>query len=309
MTTSVISYCETALALVINLRLMSVVNTTFCILSHSATKSVKFSVKFVGYPNNFLNRCIQQFSSRKHGVRKRRDAPAEPSPSPKYISLQLPYLVSVSHNIRQEVSSFIRHKAEVNVKLRCFQNTQKLQSWFSIKDRQAFLNRHNVIHRLTCSCGAFYIGANATQFNKSYRRASNVTKLFSLQTLARQPRSSGWLSQPRGRWQWQQLAAAVDSWIFIDSKTQTRAECKHPIDASVQFKLVTELHASLMTSRAMTIGSYPIESCDYACFSPLRHHRNSPSRFSFFTARFSWLAIKTCSMIFAVQFAMCCWWQ
>jgi len=30
-----------------------------------------------------------------------------------------------------------------------------------------------------------------------------------------QPRSSGWLSQPWGHWQWQQLATAADSWIFI----------------------------------------------------------------------------------------------
>jgi len=56
-----------------------------------------------------------------------------------------PYLVSVSNNIRQELSSFIRHKAVVDVKLRCFQNTRKRQSWFSIKDRQDLLNRFNVV--------------------------------------------------------------------------------------------------------------------------------------------------------------------
>ena len=87
-----------------------------------------------------------------------RGAPAEPFPSPKYVSLQLPYLDSISNNIWQELSSFIRHKAVVNVKLRCFQSTRKLQSWFSAKDRQALLNRFNVVYKLTCSCGASYIG-------------------------------------------------------------------------------------------------------------------------------------------------------
>ena len=134
--------------------------------------------------------------------------------------------------------------------------------------------------------------ANATQFNKTYRRASNVTKLFSVQTLASQPRSSGWLSQPWGHWQWQQLTTAANSWIFVDSRTQTRAECKHPVDTSMHFLLVTELHASLMTSRAITIGAYPAESCDYVCFVPLRHYRNSLLRFSFFTALFSWMTNK-----------------
>jgi len=65
--------------------------------------------------------------------------------------------------------------------------------------------------------------ANATEFNQSYRRASNVTKLFSAHTLASQRKSSGCLSQPWGHWQWQQLATAADSWIFVDSRTQTQS--------------------------------------------------------------------------------------
>ena len=46
----------------------------------------------------------------------------------------------------------------------------------------------------------------------------------------------------------------------------------------------------------------------YVCLAPLRHYRNSPSRFSYFTALFSWLTIGTCSMITAVEFAMH-WWR
>jgi len=49
----------------------------------------------------------------------------------------------------------------------------------------------------------------------------------------------------------------------------------------MHFQLVTQLQASLMTSRAITIGAYPAESCDYLCFAPLRHYRNSFLRFSF----------------------------
>jgi len=42
-----------------------------------------------------------------------------------------------------------------------------------------------------------------------------------------------------------------------------------------------------MTSPAITIGAYPAESCDYVCLAPLPHYRNSPLRFSLFTALFS----------------------
>jgi len=61
-----------------------------------------------GYPDNFLDRCIQQFLNRKYVVTQQRGAPAEPSPSPKYISLQLPYLGAIPNNIRQDLSSFIK---------------------------------------------------------------------------------------------------------------------------------------------------------------------------------------------------------
>ena len=128
-------------------------------------------------PQQFLDRCIQQFLNSKYGVTQQRDASAEPSPSPKYISLQLPYLGSVSNNIRQELSSFVRHKAVVNVKLRCFHSTQKLQSCFSTKDRQALLNWFNLMYKLTCSCGASYIGQ--TQCNLINRIEERRTSLSS----------------------------------------------------------------------------------------------------------------------------------
>ena len=65
----------------------------------------------------------------------------------------------------------------MNVKLRCYQSTRKLQSWFSIKDRQALLNRFNIVYKLTCSCGASYIGQ--TQRNLINRIEENRTSLSS----------------------------------------------------------------------------------------------------------------------------------
>jgi len=127
-------------------------------LVHTEFINIKRRLSRTGYPHNFFDRCILQSLNRKHGVTRQCGSPAVPPPSLKHISLQLPYLGSVSSNIRQELSSFVRRKAVVNVKLRCFENTQKLQSWFSVKDRQVLLNRFNVVYNLTCSCGAFYIG-------------------------------------------------------------------------------------------------------------------------------------------------------
>ena len=114
-----------------------------------------------------------------------------------------------------------------------------------------FKNRENPVRKLctTCKESSLIDKPNAHSFfwwtscksrsswfllaSKNF--STGPDKLFSMQTLPSQPRSSGWLSQPWGHWQWQQLATAADSWIFIDSRTQTRAECKHPVHASMHF--------------------------------------------------------------------------
>jgi len=80
----------------------------------------------------FFDHCMKQLLNRKRCVIRQRDASAGPSHLPKYISLQLPYLGSISNNIREKLSTFIRHKAVINVKLRCFQNTRKLESWLAV---------------------------------------------------------------------------------------------------------------------------------------------------------------------------------
>ena len=54
---------------------------------------------------------------------------------------------------------------------------RKLQSWFSVKDRQALPNRFNVVYKLTCSCGASYIGQ--TQRNLINRIEEHRTSLSS----------------------------------------------------------------------------------------------------------------------------------
>ena len=177
----------------------------------------------------------------------------------------------------------------MNVKLRCFQSTRKLQSWFSIKDRQALLNRFNVVYKLTCSCGASYIGQ--TQRNLINRIEEHRTSLSSSVRIHLQANANHRVvfHNPEvigsdNNWRRLQI---LESLLIQEHKP--RAECKYPVDASMHFELLTELHASLMTSRAITIGAYPAESCDYVCFAQLRHYRNSPLRFSFITALSSWM--------------------
>jgi len=65
-------------------------------LVHTEFMNIKRMLSRNGYPNNFLDRCIQQFLNIKYGVTQQRDEPVEPSPSPKYISLPSPKYISLS---------------------------------------------------------------------------------------------------------------------------------------------------------------------------------------------------------------------
>jgi len=73
---------------------------------------------------------------------------------------------------------------------------------------------------------------------------------------------------------------------FMQRYLDFKAVLENNLSPCNRVSLVTELHASLVTSRAITISAYPAESCDYAWFAPLRHYRNSLLRFSFFYSAF-----------------------
>ena len=45
-------------------------------------------------------------------------------------------------------------------KLRFIHNTNKLKQQFLVEDRQRQLTRSNIVYRVNCSCGTFYIGQN-----------------------------------------------------------------------------------------------------------------------------------------------------
>ena len=143
--------------------------------------------------------------NRKHGVRLQRDSSAEPFPSTKYcIFHTTARLCSVSNKIRQKIRT---RKAVVNVKLSCFQNTwRKLPRL--VKDRQALLNRYNVVYRRTCPCGASYTGEKQRNFinrvEEHYQRHwSGTCRLTQITELIFTTEVTG-----SDNWRWLQI------WIF-----------------------------------------------------------------------------------------------
>ena len=84
--------------------------------------------------------------------------PKTPKANPStYLLFRLPYLGSISHHIKKELHQYTKTHLP-DSKLRFIRNTNKLKQQFLVKDRQRQLITSNIVYRLNCSCGSFYIG-------------------------------------------------------------------------------------------------------------------------------------------------------
>ena len=118
-------------------------------------RSIKNNLMKNEYPLAFIDKCIRKFLNQKFAP-KRPPAQTQSKPS-RQLFVTLPYLGNISLQIEKELLYFTRrHLPEC--RLRFIHITNKLKQIFHIKDPQRPLLRSNVVYRLNCSCGSFYIG-------------------------------------------------------------------------------------------------------------------------------------------------------
>ena len=120
----------------------------------SEFQSFKDTLLKNGYPLSFIDKCNRQFCNRKFNPKRPKQTQAKPSPFPLF---RLPYLGSIFHHIEKELHQYTKTHLP-DYKLRFIHNTNKLKQQFLVKDRQRQLTRSNIVYRLNCSCGSFYIG-------------------------------------------------------------------------------------------------------------------------------------------------------
>ena len=120
----------------------------------SEFQSIKDTLLKNGYPLSFIDKCIREFFNRKFNPKRPKQTQTKPST---YLLFRLPYLGSISYHIEKELHQYTKTHLP-DSKLRFIHNTNKLKQQFLIKDRQRQLTRSNIVYRLNCSCGSFYIG-------------------------------------------------------------------------------------------------------------------------------------------------------
>ena len=65
---------------------------------------------------------------------------------------------NTSFHIEKELKSFFRRQLSGNLCLNVVHDCYKIGDMFKLKELQSKLYRHNVVYKLTCSCGSVYIG-------------------------------------------------------------------------------------------------------------------------------------------------------
>ena len=107
---------------------------------------------------------MQQFFKRKFNPKRPKQSQTKPST---YLLFRLVYslLGSICHHIEKELHQYTKTHLP-DSKLRFIHNTNKLKQQFLVKDRRRLIQRSNIVYRLNCSCGSFYIGQTRRNFVK-----------------------------------------------------------------------------------------------------------------------------------------------
>ena len=92
-----------------------------------------------GYPLPFIQNQIRRFLNNKQ---------ATP------LILRLPFIGNTSLHIEKEFKSFFRRQTSGKLGLNIVHDCYKLGDMFKLKELQPKLYRHNVVYKLTCSCGS-----------------------------------------------------------------------------------------------------------------------------------------------------------
>ena len=124
------------------------------------------------YPSGFIDKCIRQFLNKTFAPR----TPFIQKNPSKYFLFKLPYLRNISHHVEKELKEFI-DKHLPDTMFRFVHITKNLKQQLHFKDPQSQLLRSNVVYRLNCSCGSFYIGQ--TRWNLVKRLDEHQTSLNS----------------------------------------------------------------------------------------------------------------------------------
>jgi len=126
-------------------------------LIHKEFQNIKLFFLSNGYPDCFIDKQIKIFLTKRY-----KNIPSENKQGKttdiRIILLYMPYLGKTSLQLEKELGNFVRKYLKELAHLSLIHKTHTIGDHFKHKDKQAHLERCNVVYKLKCYCGHSYIG-------------------------------------------------------------------------------------------------------------------------------------------------------
>jgi len=135
-------------------------------LIHKELQHIKSCFLKNGYSDCFIDRQIKIFINKRYKNTPSKNK-QERTTDVRRILLYMPYLGETSVQLEKELRNFFQKYLKEFAQLSLIHRTHTIGDHFKYKDKQAHLERCNMVYKLKCSCGNSYIGQ--TQSNLKFR--------------------------------------------------------------------------------------------------------------------------------------------
>jgi len=132
------------------------------LLFHREMENITRMLMRNGFTRNYILNFIRSYVDKKfinNNNRTDRDDDNSNNIDRKCIFFRLPYLGDVSVKTRNTINTFLRrNKLDNKLKFIFIDKVRKIKDSFKVKDKINVLMKSNAVYKLSCSCGASYIG-------------------------------------------------------------------------------------------------------------------------------------------------------
>ena len=125
-------------------------------LWHIEIENIKSMMMTNGYTESYIFQQIKRYLEKVYTV----TTPSGPfyGPDRFKVYIKLPYLSSATNKLEKTIGGCLRKLNVGGVQLVVINQFSRIFNWFSYKDKTPKLMRHNVVYKIECSCGKYYVG-------------------------------------------------------------------------------------------------------------------------------------------------------
>ena len=126
-----------------------------------------------GYTECFIYRQIKRYLDKVFSPAT--DSEPVFGPDKLRVYLKLPYMGDATSKLEKAIGGSLRSSGAGGLKLVVINQYSRIMSWFSYKDKTPKFMRHNVVYKIPCSCGKFYIGETERNLIKRLEEHQKTT--------------------------------------------------------------------------------------------------------------------------------------